>query len=259
MEAVKKIENGRFLSILKRIWDGPNYEEMEGVSNMPFGKAKAIRLDSDNNVTNFKIEVKADESEPPVVTTPKLAEPGRPDYQPIKPDFHTPQPSELAMANDYGSQKQTTVISKGTMITGDFKSDGNIEIYGVVTGSINATGNIKICGKQIGDVQGANISLSSCTVRGNVCATEDMTIDSDSVIIGDIKTKNLIINGKLQGNIHAKCSITCQSDAIVIGDLTAATVTVNNGSKLQGKVQIFNGQIGEIKIPDDDKNAPEIS
>lgn len=253
MEAVSRNENGIFLNALKRLWDGPYYEETEGAPGMQIGKTNTIKYSAEDDIAKFKIEVKGDEPVQPVLNMQKTTEQGRPDLQPIRPEFQPQKPFE--QTPDYSSPKQTTIISKGTVITGDLKSDGNFEIYGTVSGSINTTGNVKISGKQFGDVQGASIDLSSCMVRGNVTATEDMNIDSDSVIIGDIKTKNLTINGKLQGNILAKNSVVCQSNAIVIGDLTAATVTVNNGSKIQGKMQICSGQIEDIKIPVDDKSS----
>lgn len=253
MEAVRKNDNSRFLNILKRIWDGPDYNEAEDASGMQFGNAKIVEYTSDRNVAEFKLEVKDDEPEEPQLSAPKPIETGRHEFQPLKPDFQPQKPYELPTANDFSSSKQTTVISKGTVITGDIKSEGNLEVYGAVTGGITTTGNVKINGKQVGDIQGASITLSACTVRGNITAAEDMDIDSDSVIIGDIKTKNLTINGRIQGNIQAKNGITCESNAIVIGDLKAATVTVNNGAKLQGKLEIFNGQLGDIRIQDEDR------
>ncbi len=253
MEAVRKNDNSRLISILKRIWDGPDYEDAEEVSSIQFGKSKMEYIRGEENVKNFKLEVKEDEPEDLQFSAPKPIETGRSELQPLKPDFQPQKPSELPTANDFNSSKQTTVISKGTVITGDIKSEGNLEIYGTVTGGITTTGNIKVNGKQVGDIQGSSITLSSCTVRGNVTATEDMNIDSDSVVIGDIRTKNLTINGRLQGNVQAKSSIVCQSNAILIGDLKAGTVTVNNGAKLQGKLEIFSGQLGDIRIQDDDK------
>ena len=254
MEAVSKNESGRFLNAVKRIWDGPNFNESEGASDILLEKFKAMKL-STNNVTDFKIEVKADEPVEPMLNSPKNTEQIRPDLQPLKPDFQSLKPLEIA-SDDYNSPQQLTIISKGTILTGDIKSDGNFEIYGTVTGSINTTGNIKVRGKQVGDMQGANISLSSCMVRGNLTAAEDMSIDSDSIIIGDIKAKRLSIDGKLQGNIYAKTSVTCQSNAIVMGDLTAATVTMENGARLNGKMQISNGKIEDIKIPEDGQKTP---
>ncbi len=239
MEAVEKNDTSRFINILNRIWNGPNIEQ------------EPVRS---TNVSAFKIEVKTEEPEQPEAVTPEFTEQSKPDIYPIRPDFQPQKPHEFSSEQDHGLAKQITLISKGTTIVGDLKSDGDLEIYGTVKGGVSTTGNIKIGGKQSGDVAGANITLVSCTVRGNITATEDVNIDSDSVIIGDIKTKNLIINGKLQGNIQAKNSISCQGNAIVIGDLMGATVTVSDGAKLQGKMQIFNGQMGDIKIQDDLRN-----
>lgn len=252
MEAIRK--NTKFTSILKRIWNGPDYEN-EGVSSMQFASGKMIDFSRDDHISKYKIEVKADEKLPDAENSAvKTAEPLRPDFQPLKPDFHNQR--AFPTDNDFSSQRQTTVISKGTVITGDLKSEGNIEIYGTLTGGVSTAGNIRISGKQVGDVQGANITLASCTVRGNIIATEDVIIDNESVVIGDIKAKNLDINGKLQGNVHGKNNITCQSNAVVVGDLNAASITVNNGAKLQGKMQVFSGQIGEIKIPEEEKIKP---
>ncbi|MBW7572025.1 bactofilin family protein [Caproiciproducens faecalis] len=253
MEAVRGNDNSRFVNILKRIWDGPDYDVAEEVPAIKFGESKMVEFAREENVAEFKLEVKDDEPEEPKFSAPKPIETGRPEFQPLKPDFQPQKPYELPVANDYNSSKQTTVISKGTVITGDIKSEGNLEVYGTVTGGITTSGNIKINGKQIGDIQGSSITLSACTVRGNITATEDMNIDSDSVVIGDVRTKNLTINGRLQGNIQAKNSIVCQSNAIVIGDLKAGTVTVNNGAKLQGKLEIFSGQLGDIRIQDEDR------
>ncbi|HEX3039105.1 MAG TPA: polymer-forming cytoskeletal protein [Caproiciproducens sp.] len=184
----------------------------------------------------------------------------KPDIYPIKPDVYSInsgfQPININNPTEKSTAAQSTLISKGTTITGDITSDGDLEIYGGVKGTVSTTGNIKISGKQIGDVSGSSLMLESCTVRGNLTASEDINIDSDSVIIGDVKTKNLIIDGKLQGNVHAKSNITCQSNAIVIGDLVGASVSVKDGAKLQGKMQIFNGQLGEIKITDEAKVVP---
>lgn len=258
MEAIGKEKNTWFMNILKRIWDGPDYANPGRVSSMQFAGGKMIEFNQNEQVSDFKIEVKADEPEPkpePEYSVPRLAEPPKPDFQPIKPDFHSQKAFDIPAENDFGSQKQMTIISKGTIITGDLKSEGDIEVYGTLTGSVSTVGNIRISGRQVGDVQGANITLSSCTVRGNITAAEDVKIDSDSVVIGDVKAKNLDVNGKLQGNVHGKSSITCQNNAVIVGDLTAASIVVNNGARLQGKMQVFNGQLGEIKIPEEEKGT----
>ncbi len=254
MDAVRRNDNSKLVNVLNRIWNGPSDMEENHTFNVQMQR-EAVSNNREDNVSDFKIEVKNDETEVgSAVST--VAEQNKPDLYPIRPEFKPQNSYEIPTGKDHGSTKQSTLISKGTTITGDIKSDGDFEIYGIVKGSVSTTGNIKISGKQTGDVSGANITLVSCTVRGNLTATDDVTIDSDSVIIGDIKTKNLVINGKMQGNVRAKNSISCQGNAIVIGDLVGATVTVNDGAKLQGKMQIFNGQMNEIKILDESKAIP---
>ncbi len=254
MDAVGKNNNSKLFNVLDRIWNGPSDETENPAYSMQIDKNKTVNSEGGDHVSNFKIEVKSEEPDP------EEAEKMKPDIYPIKPDVYPInsgfQPINLNNSTEKSAAVQSTLISKGTTITGDITSDGNLEIYGGVKGTVSTTGNIKISGKQIGDVSGSSLTLESCTVRGNLTASEDINIDSDSVIIGDVKTKNLVIDGKLQGNVHAKSNITCQSNAIVIGDLVGASVSVKDGAKLQGKMQIFNGQLGEIKITDDAKVVP---
>jgi cytoskeletal protein CcmA (bactofilin family) len=104
----------------------------------------------------------------------------------------------------------------------------------------------------LGDIKGANVDLSACTVQGNIIASGVLNVDCDSVLIGDIKAENLTINGKLKGNAQIRNMITCQSEALILGNVTAAVASINEGAKLQGSMQIVNGQIAEIKITEDE-------
>lgn len=254
MDAVGK-NNSKLFNVLDRIWNGPSDETENPALSMPIDNNKTVSSEAGDHVSKFKIEVKSDEPDP------EEAENMKPDIYPIKPDVF-PVTSDFQPVNlnnnstDKSPAAQTTLISRGTTITGDITSDCNLEICGTVKGTVSTTGNVKMSGKQVGDVSGSSLTLEACTVRGNLTVSEDITIDSDSVIIGDVKTKNLIIDGKLQGNVHAKNNITCQSNSVIIGDLVGASISVKDGAKLQGKMQIFNGQLGEIKITDDTKILP---
>ncbi|WP_164919038.1 bactofilin family protein [Caproiciproducens sp. NJN-50] len=172
--------------------------------------------------------------------------------EPDQTDRHAAAPSgqhgnrfESAFADE---QKNTTVISSGTTITGDIKSDGNIEMMGTMTGSILTSGSVKINGKQVGDVQGAGIDLFACTVRGSLNAADEVNVDSDSVIVGDIKCGNLTIDGKLKGNVHVMGNVCCQGNSVIIGDITSTTITVSSGAKLKGKVEISDGSIEPVEV-----------
>ncbi|HBG55225.1 MAG TPA: hypothetical protein DDW99_03085 [Ruminococcaceae bacterium] len=227
MDAAGSSQDSRFAHIMKRIWNGPEEaEEPERPSAEPEGTVRGGRV--------------------------------RPEPEREAGDVPTPPapPEDRPVPQGAGAEKDATIISKGTSISGDIKSDGDVEMRGTVTGSIDAGGKVRVSGRQIGDVQGASITLSACTVRGNLSAAEDVGVDSESVVVGDIKCGNLSFDGKLKGNIHVMGNVSCRSSAIVLGDIASTTLTVESGAKIQGNVQVSDGTIDPITVPDDDSAEP---
>jgi cytoskeletal protein CcmA (bactofilin family) len=41
----------------------------------------------------------------------------------------------------------------------------------------------------------------------------------------------------------------------VLGDITSTTIVVNSGAKLQGKLQVSDGNIEQIKVPEGERPA----
>ena len=229
MDAAGSSQDSRFAHIMKRIWNGPEEsEEPEEPEKSPAEPEGAFRG-------------------------------GRGQPEPEKPvgDVPPPAPPEDRPASQgTGAEKDATIISKGTSVSGDIKSDGDVEMRGTVTGSIDAGGKVLVSGRQIGDVQGSSIALSACMVRGNLSAAEDVGVDSESVVVGDIKCGNLSFDGKLKGNIHVMGNVSCRSSAVVLGDIASTTLTVESGAKIQGNVQVSDGTIDPITVPDDDSAEP---
>ena len=206
MDAAGSSQDSRFAHIMKRIWNGP--EESEG----------------------------PEEPEKPPAEPEGAFRGGRGQPEPEKPvgDVPPPAPPEDRPASQgTGAEKDATIISKGTSVSGDIKSDGDVEMRGTVTGSIDAGGKVLVSGRQIGDVQGSSIALSACMVRGN-----------------------LSFDGKLKGNIHVMGNVSCRSSAVVLGDIASTTLTVESGAKIQGNVQVSDGTIDPITVPDDDSAEP---
>lgn len=163
--------------------------------------------------------------------------------------------TDIFSAASASTDTAVTTVSRNTSIVGEIHSDSNVEILGSMKGNIITKGDVNVFGKVLGDIKGANIDLTACTVQGNIIATGMLNIDSDSVLVGDIKSENLIINGKLKGNAQIRNMITCQSNALILGNVTAAVASINEGAKLQGSMQIVNGQIAEIKIAEDEAST----
>ena len=105
----------------------------------------------------------------------------------------------------YNETDNTTInlISTGTDITGDIRSNGDIRIDGSLTGSLNTVGKVVIgpTGKVNGEVVCKNSEVSGY-VEGKITVGQLLNLKASSKITGDIVTVKLSIEpgAKFSGN-----------------------------------------------------------
>ncbi len=96
----------------------------------------------------------------------------------------------------YNETDNTTInlISSGTDITGDIKSNGDIRIDGSLTGSLNTKGKVVIgpTGKVNGEVICKNSEVSG-VIEGKITVEQLLNLKASSKIFGDIATVKLSI------------------------------------------------------------------
>ena len=104
---------------------------------------------------------------------------------------------------DIEKNAQKSVISKGTVITGNIKTSDDISVYGDIKGNIDAEKDIEISGNTEGDIKADNMKVSSGTIKGNIQLKNKLDIESAEKIEGDITTKQISIKscGSLISNI----------------------------------------------------------
>ncbi len=95
------------------------------------------------------------------------------------------------------------LISSGTEITGDVKSNGDIRIDGLLTGNLATKGKVVIgpTGRVNGEVHCKNSEVSG-SVEGKISVGQLLTLKAASKIVGDIITFKLSIEpgAKFTGN-----------------------------------------------------------
>jgi len=96
----------------------------------------------------------------------------------------------------YNETDNTTInlISNGTDITGDIKSNGDIRIDGSLTGNLNTKGKVVIgpTGKVKGEVICKNSEISGI-IEGKIIVGQLLNLKASSKIHGDISTLKLSI------------------------------------------------------------------
>ena len=101
------------------------------------------------------------------------------------------------------------LISNGTDITGDIKSNGDIRIDGTLTGNLNTKGKVVIgtTGKVTGEVICKNSEVSGI-IEGKITVGQLLNLKASSKIFGDIATSKLSIEPGARFSGNCKMSDT---------------------------------------------------
>ena len=96
-----------------------------------------------------------------------------------------------------------TIIGEGTSVKGDVTVEGSIQVDGEFAGGVDATDTLVVgeTGKVDGDANVANAVIGG-RMYGNVFASGKIELKRGSQLLGDIKTRGLVIEDGVvfQGN-----------------------------------------------------------
>jgi cytoskeletal protein CcmA (bactofilin family) len=108
-------------------------------------------------------------------------------------------------SNREGGHEPETVIAASVKVEGDFASEGNVLIEGVVEGSLKTNGDLRV-GERARIA--ANVSASNATIageiRGNLTVGDRLELESTARVRGDVTTKILVVasGATIDGNVH---------------------------------------------------------
>jgi len=161
-----------------------------------------------------------------------------------------------------------TNVALGTVIHGGITSAGGVAVEGQVDGNIDAqtnvaifksgvvngdiishadTSSIVIRGKVSGSIYGAAVVLEETKVVGNIEAVKGVHVKTGSVVIGDIKAKDIIIEGGVKGNLDINGRVLLKKGSVIKGDIKSKSMEMEPGAVCSGVCQ----QIYSDNNPDD--------
>lgn len=147
--------------------------------------------------------------------------------------------ADAAVESPYEVSKMNiTRIGEETVITGNIKTKGHIDVLGTVKGNVEAEGNVAIRSDINGNIKGNNIGLGTCVVTGNIDAAKNILTDSESEINGNIKGSEISIAGQVAGDIKANNVLVLKRDAVLEGDIETDDLVVEPGAIINGKITI---------------------
>ncbi len=140
------------------------------------------------------------------------------------------------MTNDSES-----VIAEDMIITGDIITKSSVTIRGGIDGNVTAVRSVTVVGGVNGDVNaGENVDVNNngtdeaTEVDGNITAKGNVFVDSNCVILGNIKAENAVIEGSVLGSVDVRNKITVCASARIKGDITSREIQVETGALIAG-------------------------
>ena len=105
-----------------------------------------------------------------------------------------------------------TLISAGTVLQGDLKSESDLRIDG--------------------------------TIHGNVVSRSKVVVGPSGFVEGTIESTHADISGRLVGNVSAKEVVQLRASSNVHGNVTAASLQIDAGAVFNGQSQM--GSVGNV-------------
>lgn len=102
-----------------------------------------------------------------------------------------------------------SVIGSSSVIRGNVRGEGSLEILGRVEGDVGISG--------------------------------DLSLGPDAVVVGTISGARIVIGGSVQGDVTASEAVVITETGRVVGDLTAPRIGMSEGALVRGSVRSEGG------------------
>lgn len=127
-----------------------------------------------------------------------------------------------------------TTITEGTELEGNIKSDGNINVNGLVVGDVTCAGKLVISGSITGTINAGEIYANAASVEGNMTSEGSVKVGVGSMVVGNIVAKSAAIAGAVNGDIDVQGPVIVDSTAVIMGNIKSRSVQINNGAVIEG-------------------------
>ncbi len=129
---------------------------------------------------------------------------------------------------------ETSIITSGTVLTGDLSSNGHFDIQGTINGNVSCLGKVVVTGTINGNTEASEFFADASKIAGEVTCTGTVKVGAGSVIIGNITSTSAVIAGAVKGDIDVKGPVVVDTSAVVMGNIKSRSVQINNGAVIEG-------------------------
>ena len=89
-----------------------------------------------------------------------------------------------------------------------------------------------------GSLKFSNDLIIDGKIEGEVTSDGSLTVGENACVQGEIRTKSVVIFGRVQGNITVTERCELKSSAVLEGDVVAGTLAIEEGATFMGKSSV---------------------
>ena len=86
------------------------------------------------------------------------------------------------------------------------------------------------------------------TLKGDLKTTETVTIGKDGKVEGNISAKHLIVGGRIKGSVTVTGKTTLESTSVLEGELRTGKLVIEEGAVLNGSTSMGNSPAGQGRV-----------
>lgn len=105
-----------------------------------------------------------------------------------------------------GSESTLSIVSAGTVVSGDMECGGVLKVEGRIDGSVRRARQVMLA--------------------------------KEGAIRGDVTANEVVVGGVIDGNVTASERLELQTTAVVNGDITTKSIVVMEGARINGGVKM---------------------
>ena len=92
-------------------------------------------------------------------------------------------------------------------------------------------------------------------VEGSIRHTASLRISKEGSVQGNVEAKNITVDGTVEGDLHGGGSVTVRESANVTGNIFAPRVTLVEGARFNGTIDMDVAQAASGASPDGERSA----
>lgn len=98
-----------------------------------------------------------------------------------------------------------------------------------------------------GSLKFSNDLIIDGKIEGEVTSDGALTVGENALVIGEIRTKSVIVFGKVQGNITVTERCELKSNAVQEGDIVAGTMSIEEGASFSGRSSVGKSAVANAQ------------